>query len=106
MQSIQEILSQLTIKEKCDLGSGADTWHTKAVDHLNVPSILMHDGPHGLRKQPDPSDELGMNAGYSEDKKIIMNYLKFKLKPNDIVLFKASRGVHLEEIIDEFYKEC
>ena len=47
-----------------------------------------------------------MNAGYSEDKKIIMNYLKFKLKPNDIVLFKASRGVHLEEIIDEFYKEC
>jgi len=61
MQSIQEILSLLTIKEKCDLGSGADTWHTKAVDHLNVPSILMHDGPHGLRKQPDPSDELGMN---------------------------------------------
>ena len=54
----------------------------------------------------DRADELGMNAGYSEDKKIIMNYLKFKLKPNDIVLFKASRGVHLEEIIDEFYKEC
>ena len=52
----------------------------------------------------DRADELGMNAGYSEDKKIIMNYLKFKLKPNDIVLFKASRGVHLEEIIDEFYK--
>ena len=54
----------------------------------------------------DRAGELGMNAGYSEDKKIIMNYLKFKLKPNDIVLFKASRGVHLEEIIDEFYKDC
>ncbi len=50
--------------------------------------------------------ELGLNAGYSPDKKMVLNFLKFKLKPDDIVLFKASRGVHLEEIIEEFYKDC
>ena len=52
------------------------------------------------------ADELGMHAGYSEEKQKVLNFLKFKLKPNDIVLFKGSRGVHLEEIIDEFYKDC
>ena len=52
------------------------------------------------------ADELGMHAGCSDDKKMVLNFLKFKLKPNDVVLFKASRGVHLEEIIDEFYKDC
>lgn len=50
--------------------------------------------------------ELGLQAGYSEEKKTILNFLKFKLRPDDIVLFKASRGMRLEEIIDEFYKDC
>jgi UDP-N-acetylmuramoyl-tripeptide--D-alanyl-D-alanine ligase len=52
------------------------------------------------------ADELGMHAGYSEEKQKILNFLKFKLKPGDVVLFKGSRGIHLEEIIDEFYKDC
>lgn len=54
----------------------------------------------------DRADELGMHAGCSEDKKMVLNFLKYKLKPNDIVLFKASRSMRMEEIIDEFYKEC
>ena len=52
------------------------------------------------------ADELGMHAGCSEDKRMVLNFLKYKLRPNDIVLFKASRGVHMEEIIEEFYKDC
>ena len=52
------------------------------------------------------AEELGMHAGSSEDKKIVLNFMKYKLKPDDIVLFKASRGMHLEELIDEFYKNC
>ncbi|MCD7730184.1 MAG: UDP-N-acetylmuramoyl-L-alanyl-D-glutamate--2,6-diaminopimelate ligase [Oscillospiraceae bacterium] len=52
------------------------------------------------------ADELGMHAGYSDEKQKILNFLKFKLKPDDVVLFKGSRGVHLESIIDEFYKDC
>ncbi|MCM1382248.1 MAG: UDP-N-acetylmuramoyl-tripeptide--D-alanyl-D-alanine ligase, partial [Muribaculaceae bacterium] len=52
------------------------------------------------------ADELGMHSGCSEDKKMVLNFLKYKLKPGDVVLFKASRGIHMEQIIDEFYKDC
>ena len=52
------------------------------------------------------ADELGYHAGWSTEKSKVLNFLKFKLRPGDVVLFKASRGVHLEEIIDEFYKNC
>lgn len=52
------------------------------------------------------ADELGYHAGWSTEKSKVLNFLKFKLRPGDVVLFKASRGVHLEEIIDEFYKDC
>ncbi len=52
------------------------------------------------------ADELGMHAGSSEDKRMVLNFLKYKLRPNDIVLFKASRGMHMEELIEEFYKDC
>lgn len=50
------------------------------------------------------ADELGMHSGCSNQKDMIVNFLKFKLRPNDIVLFKASRGMQLEEIIEELYK--
>jgi murE/murF fusion protein len=49
------------------------------------------------------ADELGMHSGYSADKNVVKNFLKFKLKPDDIILFKASRGMHLETLIDEFF---
>lgn len=52
------------------------------------------------------ADELGLHAGCSEDKKMVLNFLKYKLRPGDIVLFKASRGMKMEELIDEFYKDC
>ncbi len=54
----------------------------------------------------DRADELGMHAGWSEDEKTILNFMKYKFKPNDIVLFKASRGMHMEELIEDFYKDC
>src|SRR5512145_1667269 len=44
------IIEQMSLEEKIALCSGADFWHTKALDRLGIPSILMTDGPHGLRK--------------------------------------------------------
>ncbi|MBQ7981476.1 MAG: UDP-N-acetylmuramoyl-tripeptide--D-alanyl-D-alanine ligase, partial [Oscillospiraceae bacterium] len=52
------------------------------------------------------ADELGLHPAHSEEAKIILNFMKYKFRPNDIVLFKASRGMHLEELIEEFYKDC
>ena len=52
------------------------------------------------------ADELGVHAGWSEDEKTVLNFMKYKFKPNDIVLFKASRAMHMEELIEEFYKDC
>jgi beta-glucosidase len=58
---IHSIISKLTLEEKAGLCSGADFWHTKAFEHLDIPSIMMTDGPHGLRKQSDESDVVGLN---------------------------------------------
>jgi beta-glucosidase len=55
-------ISDLTIEEKASLTSGADFWRTKAVDRANIPSIMVTDGPHGLRKQAGDTDHLGLAA--------------------------------------------
>ncbi|MFJ4224059.1 glycoside hydrolase family 3 C-terminal domain-containing protein [Microbacterium sp. NPDC089695] len=52
--------SDLTLDEKAALTSGADFWTTKAVDRIGLPSIMMTDGPHGLRKQAGGTDHLGL----------------------------------------------
>ena len=58
---IQKLLSEMTLEEKCSLLSGADFWHTKAVERLGIPAMMMSDGPHGLRKQDQTGDHLGIN---------------------------------------------
>lgn len=58
---IEKILSQMTLEEKAKLCQGADFWHTTACERLGVPSIMVSDGPHGLRKQDQEADHLGVN---------------------------------------------
>jgi beta-glucosidase-like glycosyl hydrolase/MFS family permease len=52
--------SDLTLEEKASLTSGRDFWTTKPIDRVGVPSIMMTDGPHGLRKQSGATDHLGL----------------------------------------------
>lgn len=60
--TMDEILSQMTLEEKASLCSGRDFWHTKAVERLGVPKVMMCDGPHGLRKQVGEGDHLGIHV--------------------------------------------
>lgn len=58
---IPKLISQMTLEEKCSLLSGLDFWHTKPVERLGIPAVMVSDGPHGLRKQDQKADHLGVN---------------------------------------------
>ena len=51
----------MTIEDKVALGSGKDFWHTKEMPQYDIKPIMVADGPHGLRKQPEEADMLGIN---------------------------------------------
>lgn len=57
---VERVLAQLTLEEKASLTSGSDFWHTQGVERAGVPAVMVTDGPHGLRKQPEEADHLGL----------------------------------------------
>lgn len=57
--NIEEILNQMTLEEKASLCSGADSWHTEAIERLGLPAVMLSDGPHGLRKQDETTYQIG-----------------------------------------------
>ncbi len=61
MSTAKELVAQMTLEEKASLLSGADFWHTRSVERLGVKGVMVSDGPHGLRKQDEQADHLGVN---------------------------------------------
>ncbi len=57
-----DIISQMTLEEKCYLFSGKDFWQTRSVERLGVSNMTLSDGPHGIRKQEGAGDQLGLNG--------------------------------------------
>ncbi len=55
------LLAELTLEEKASLCLGSDFWHTAPVERLGIPAIMVSDGPHGLRKQPEQGDHVGIS---------------------------------------------
>lgn len=58
---VEQILLQMTLEEKAQMCSGRDFWKTQDIERLGVPSVMMCDGPNGLRKQLGQGDHLGIN---------------------------------------------
>ena len=58
---IEKILQQMTLEDKIALCSGENFWETKKYEQYGIPSLFMCDGPHGLRKQENVADMLGVN---------------------------------------------
>lgn len=57
----KDLVSRMTLEEKAGMCSGADFWHLKGIDRLGIPSVMVTDGPHGLRRQSEQADHLGIN---------------------------------------------
>ena len=50
----------LTTEEKASLTSGKSFWESKGVGRVGIPAIYFTDGPHGVRKQREGGDHLGI----------------------------------------------
>jgi beta-glucosidase len=61
MKDIKNLIQQMTLEEKASLCSGLNFWYLKGIERLGVPSIMVTDGPHGLRKQAGAADHVGLN---------------------------------------------
>lgn len=61
MTNVQELVAQMTLEEKASLLTGNGFWHLKGIERLGIPSVMITDGPHGLRKQTSSGDHLGLN---------------------------------------------
>lgn len=58
---IKNLISKMTLEEKASMCSGLNFWNTEPIERLEIPSVMVSDGPHGLRKQAGSSDHLGLN---------------------------------------------
>jgi beta-glucosidase len=60
-RDLDKLVANMSLEEKASLCSGRDFWHTKEIKSIGLPSIMMTDGPHGMRKQSEKADMVGVN---------------------------------------------
>ncbi|WP_041623764.1 glycoside hydrolase family 3 C-terminal domain-containing protein [Spirochaeta thermophila] len=53
---VKDIVARLSLEQKAALCSGKDFWFTVDIPELGVRSMLLSDGPHGLRKMKEGTE--------------------------------------------------
>ena len=58
----ENVIRQMSLEDKALIMSGKNAWQTQEFEKYGIPSMMMSDGPHGMRTQkPDKGDHLGIN---------------------------------------------
>lgn len=57
----RELINKMTLEEKASLMSGKDYWQSNDIKHLGINSMFLADGSHGIRRQTEAPDRIGLN---------------------------------------------
>ena len=55
---IKDIIEKLSLEQKASLLVGFTNMTTRPIEELGIPSLIMSDGPNGLRKEADGNDNI------------------------------------------------
>lgn len=58
----EDLIKKMTLEEKASLMSGKNFWESQSIPAHGIKSMFLSDGPHGIRKQAEAADHLGLNA--------------------------------------------
>ena len=62
MSKIEQIAKKMSLKDRAALCGGLDAWRTVPFEKYGIPSIIVSDGPHGLRKKVDDEVQLALDS--------------------------------------------
>ena len=104
VRSLAQLLAQRRVViagEMLELGPAAEAMHREAGRHMANCGIDVLIGVRGLAKaMVEGASAAGMHAEFVDTPNDAAEWLRREVKPGDVVLLKASRGVRLERALE------